>query len=1434
MSSEPAKTDNLSVIDYAANEDRLPQDDAFLSRLSISLVLDPHIRRLHDGMTVAEVLQLALPDAALSDSDPPAFSSTPPVFSELNWARLQAHALPSRKVVDRLKDGDLDAWTAGERSITYHGVFFPFAVLTCWDLLHSATKSRTEWERTLSWTKRLLEQKASVSNEGVRGFIENTAELARSLRWNGATILDRVRVGNRELATLLSDCWITDDIFDLCLSVLRHDVQEATHLSSPAPRILQIEGTLKLKFLYCDRSYLDNSSTRYLRILGQDLAEGKVNVFAGIFHINNNHWVAVVADVPARRILYANPMAPGVGLKVPLAVEAVTWYLEQHQLTGFTAVGLKTVLQLDGFSCGILSYAALAHHFLPAQYPLPPPGPYNSSLARMSMFHRIVAQSTRTADRFSNVWMFAAREAPTPLVVPKMFLPPTGKRTFKDISDGSSDHGDSDHSHPNSHSAASDISIFTKVLLPKRERELASRKKRRVKKKAQNSQFSDGMAEPGLREKLKENSSRSIASGGPGRTADQMLEVLTVYQGNNETGAKQYICVGKGCKAKWSGRTKGRVLKHAAQCLHLPEDLRMSTIVALASMSTRSQVNTQAAKPTLIQEKSKDSSATVVLQPIRVGNPVGTHINGGNLREYARSHGRQERKAQIDHAILRLFVAAGLPPSLFDYPEWKDFCAAMNAGYVPLTRAGYSDVLLPTEQAYIQLQQLKYLKTKRNLTITFDGGTTRRQDGFYSVHVCMPEGEEFLVDMVDGRGVSHTGEWIWSHLLRNMRLVGLHLFAGIASDSTGNTKNARSRAVTEVPTLLNLPDGPHHLSNTTKDISKIDYFSEFIAVLRKFITHFSHAAHDTVMLDELRKERGIGRGLESIGKTRFATITWAALSVKRCLECIYDLVDNGDINLGCIEAASANASDVFVFWMACVASIKDALENVDLEIPSPVCEEIRGIINVQWREVFNDNHIYLAAFRLNPVHVDSDIMCSPNSLAPTITVRGSNSVSAAERVATGVKHAQSYLKTAKLLNNTAIQEILHGDNSVFTKWASKPKEFQRALNEQLKAFVLGLFPFCMQILSDDTPLSWWMRLTGREGSDLIAELAIKIFSVRPHSMADERTASVITWLNAPRRSQMLVSTLFAQAQDTTQLKVPVVKFYNLKRLLFSKRLDGSEGLLPEAEEDTADDSKNNVTRMPSPTPTAKEDDDTANPEPDATFDVEGDTELNLRAFMLCDVLADSHTLASASHGLTLAASGPFQQIVFIPVHVSGRSRNLAVDLDTRQSWGGWRPIRTFSSPQQPLRSRSPGSPHTPRSSQAPAYLARELGIPVEEDDLPGELRPPQMPAAVQPCSRNSSLNGRISAQDFDFGRVLGEGPERSYSTGIIGVPHRLCWRDRGSGSLANRPRRIAVSLTECATQAVLIFQATSCGPRESTRCRSWGGWQVAKAKSIKR
>ncbi|KAI0267096.1 kinase-like domain-containing protein [Gloeopeniophorella convolvens] len=89
-----------------------------------------------------------------------------------------------------------------------------------------------------------------------------------------------------------------------------------------------------------------------------------------------------------------------------------------------------------------------------------------------------------------------------------------------------------------------------------------------------------------------------------------------------------------------------------------------------------------------------------------------------------------------------------------------------------------------------------------------------------------------------------------------------------------------------------------------------------------------------------------------------------------------------------------------------------------------------------------------------------------------------------------------------------------------------------------------------------------------------------------------------------------------------------------------------------------------------------------------------------------------------------------------------------------------RPIRTFSSP----RSRSPGGPPTPKASRPPAYITRELGIAEQPPDSPvGRSR-----ANSKSKSRSSSANARLSAEDFEFGDILGEG---SYSTVMHGT-HR--------------------------------------------------------------
>jgi hypothetical protein len=101
----------------------------------------------------------------------------------------------------------------------------------------------------------------------------------------------------------------------------------------------------------------------------------------------------------------------------------------------------------------------------------------------------------------------------------------------------------------------------------------------------------------------------------------------------------------------------------------------------------------------------------------------------------------------------------------------------------------------------------------------------------------------------------------------------------------------------EVPTALNVADIVHHISNTLKDIVKLEFFADTIKIIRGVITKF-HSSHlGNAELKTARKELRTGPGLEAIGKTRFGTLILSARSVQRTASALKRVVHNDKFNL---------------------------------------------------------------------------------------------------------------------------------------------------------------------------------------------------------------------------------------------------------------------------------------------------------------------------------------------------------------------------------------------------------------------------------------------------------------------------------------------------------------------------------------------------------
>jgi len=124
----------------------------------------------------------------------------------------------------------------------------------------------------------------------------------------------------------------------------------------------------------------------------------------------------------------------------------------------------------------------------------------------------------------------------------------------------------------------------------------------------------------------------------------------------------------------------------------------------------------------------------------------------------------------------------------------------------------------------------------------------------------------------------------------------------------------------------------------------------------------------------------------------------------------------------CLEATSANPLDVYFYWLAILAGMKDALEASYL--PDEVCGQIRGIVNSRWREFFVEGptNAHLAAFYNHIGYVRSSIFKKPNPLAFNIILPAKEP----SRVPPGIQNPRTFPEVAEYLFDPLVQEVKHG------------------------------------------------------------------------------------------------------------------------------------------------------------------------------------------------------------------------------------------------------------------------------------------------------------------------------------------------------------------------------------------------------------------------
>ncbi|KAF8061423.1 ribonuclease H-like domain-containing protein [Lyophyllum atratum] len=1059
-------------------------------------------------------------------------------------------------------------------------------VVGYWKAVHEVMDAKARWIAAKQW----------LGKQGAEQAMESLTKLP--WKYDLPRSMDGNSLG---LVRFASDDWLSSTEMNLITAVLNAEL-EGRGMTAALALDQGFTEKLMVVFRHSRDGYLMDRSCQSMRRVGTELREGtrtEVSLFACIRLEGNgtvmpsvdeprgNHWIAVVINWTKQEILYGDPL----GFPAPLELlDALHWWIG-ISLDGAASFGLGILpctRQNDGFSCSIFSANAVALWFFPFDVELLENGTAVRG-GRAEMLMKIIRLIHEKEPNLSVSCSTPGVQGPIrpsvgfvpiasefhPTSTSKPSTTKSKKRPVESVNANGMNCGTK---RIKGHIPGGNT-IQTK-LFPSHSTSV-SRSGPRVSVGGDDTQTAEDLGKDGSGWNKDDD-----AESGPG---DDDVDVEEGYVEFGHLVDIEELRKKKGSVGAPTKRILDELLqkcyketepfKHIYRCIAKRCGNTYSNRNSSRSYETKREKTAASRAPSqLVQAEVAVEKAPMevsVVDPAKDRISEDLPLTKHKSFQDATFRKRHDRHRAADLAFVKLFCAGGLPTSLASRPEWVEALTCLDPKYLPASRTKLEDDQIPAEAAAVQQKMYQLLEVAENLTISCDGGTSRGREAFWTLHISTEDRKVYFVEGREATRDSHTAVWLKTWLLEIMDKIGRWRFCSAVCDSTGNTRLCRELLVDEVPTMFNLPDICHHISNTIKNIVSIDFFKMVISVIRGVIAKF-HLSHlGNAELDYAKSVLGIGRGLETIGKTRFGTIILSAQSVQRNIRALRMVVDRGKFSLGefadyfkefpgerlsrpaskfatglgqlidigkpaitaltHLEANEASPGDVYTYWHAILQATRDVLRDADQEIPLDVQNEIIGILNYRHNQVFGDGNlsdsatVYLAGTYLHPLYLTSDIFKHESSIPPP----------AYGVDYTGIPYPTAFKRVVNFLSAAAKDEIEFGRKDRLTKWKGLGRDFKERLLDEVQRYARHQYPYNQPYRKKMGIMSWWRSIEGQEFGDVLPTLALKIHAVRVNSMPEERTVSTFTWMSPALRSQLKVGSMTSM----TQIK----QFYQAER-----------------------------------------------------------------------------------------------------------------------------------------------------------------------------------------------------------------------------------------------------------------------------------------------
>uniref|UniRef100_A0A8H7XL12 Uncharacterized protein n=1 Tax=Psilocybe cubensis TaxID=181762 RepID=A0A8H7XL12_PSICU len=224
------------------------------------------------------------------------------------------------------------------------------------------------------------------------------------------------------------------------------------------------------------------------------------------------------------------------------------------------------------------------------------------------------------------------------------------------------------------------------------------------------------------------------------------------------------------------------------------------------------------------------------------------------------------------------------------------------------------------------------------------------------------------------------------------------------------------------------------------------------------------------------------------------------------------LLSSGAKAILTLEGQNTTCADVFYSWICIAYDLEQVLASPVIGVGN-LQSEVVNIYNHQFNQMMKESshHIYFLAYYLHPLfhqYEGIQLVMPPLSKDQALT-------------------KENYPTLFKLLL-TSVLCIFQGKQ---LRTQDSGMEVVPILICQLIAYAYNQTLFQQAPLTRNTkPLKWRNQFAQDSNSNLLARVAIKIFSISPSEICDERTASRLGWFNAARRSSITPEHLISSAK----------------------------------------------------------------------------------------------------------------------------------------------------------------------------------------------------------------------------------------------------------------------------------------------------------------